>query len=252
MGEVSDDAAPGRRDSLPRLIALHLLPGVVITAIYLAGAPVAERLGYPPLMALLVAAVVGVGFLQTGHLLASGYRRNGRLSLAGVVTYRDPMAWWKYLLFVPGLVVLCGTLVWLLTPVDGFIAEHVFAWLPSWYFYGDLDTYQGFSRDVLVVTVAARFVVDGVVLPVIEELYFRGHLLPRLERYGRWAPVINHGLFTIYHFWQPFNFVTIGVGLFPFVWLAWYRRNVKLAIAFHMIVNLIGALGMAGYLLGTR
>jgi AcrR family transcriptional regulator len=40
---------------------------------------------------------------------------------------------------------------------------------------------------------------------VVEELYFRGYLLPRISRFGGWAPVINCCLFALYHFWQPFN-----------------------------------------------
>ncbi|MFD1537220.1 CPBP family glutamic-type intramembrane protease [Nonomuraea guangzhouensis] len=31
----------------------------------------------------------------------------------------------------------------------------------------------------------------GLAFPIIEELYFRGFLLPRLSRLGRWAPVVN-------------------------------------------------------------
>ena len=39
--------------------------------------------------------------------------------------------------------------------------------------------------------------------PDPKELDFRGHLLPRLERYGRWAPVINTALFATYHLFSP-------------------------------------------------
>jgi membrane protease YdiL (CAAX protease family) len=42
-------------------------------------------------------------------------------------------------------------------------------------------------------------VLSGVVAPVVEEMYFRGYLLPRLSRLGRWAPVLNVTLFALYH-----------------------------------------------------
>jgi hypothetical protein len=32
---------------------------------------------------------------------------------------------------------------------------------------------------------------NGVIGPVVEELYFRGFLLPRMEGLGRWAPLVN-------------------------------------------------------------
>ena len=56
-----------------------------------------------------------------------------------------------------------------------------------------------------IVTLCAFFVLNGVIGPVVEELYFRGFLLPRMERLGRWAPLVNATLFSIYHFWSPWQ-----------------------------------------------
>jgi len=41
--------------------------------------------------------------------------------------------------------------------------------------------------------------------PLVEELYFRGYLLPRLHRFGIWAPLINISLFAAYHLWKPWT-----------------------------------------------
>lgn len=72
--------------SLPLSVFLHLCPGVVILGLYLLLQPLFTALGYPPLVALLAAAVVVVG-LELGHLVREGYRRNGRCSLSGIVLY---------------------------------------------------------------------------------------------------------------------------------------------------------------------
>ena len=45
----------------------------------------------------------------------------------------------------------------------------------------------------------------GIIGPTVEELYFRGPLLPRIDRLGAWAPVLNSGLFALYHFWSPWQ-----------------------------------------------
>jgi hypothetical protein len=39
----------------------------------------------------------------------------------------------------------------------------------------------------------------------VEEYYFRGYLLPRLSRFGSLAPVINVALFSLYHFFTPWQ-----------------------------------------------
>lgn len=51
--------------------------------------------------------------------------------------------------------------------------------------------------------------------PLIEELYFRGSLLPRLARFGFWAPLINVSLFSLYQFWTPWDVLTRVVILLP-------------------------------------
>jgi hypothetical protein len=60
-------------------------------------------------------------------------------------------------------------------------------------------------------------VFNGLVGPITEELYFRGFLLPRIDRYGIWAPVLNTFLFSIYHVWTPWRWPQIAVGSYP--WL---------------------------------
>ncbi len=85
-----------------------------------------------------------------------------------------------------------------------------------------------------------RFLIDGLVLPVVEELYFRGYLLPRGSCSGRSRSLVNAGLFTIYHLWQPFNYLTI----FVFALLLGYtvRRahdQCGWESRFHVLLNLI-------------
>src|SRR5512142_91525 len=82
-------------------MALHLLPGLLIGALFAASAPLAMRMGFPPLFAMVTAGVLaGLGF-QLWHLLKQGIKRNGAWSLRGVVHYREPMPIWQYCVWVP-------------------------------------------------------------------------------------------------------------------------------------------------------
>ena len=236
--------------SLARSILLHLLPGVLILVSSLWLSPLAMRWGYPPLLGLLLAAAIGIG-AQLVHLVRLGRVRNRRWSLEGVVLYREPLAPGRTAAIVLGCVITAIIALGLMSPVDRFLTETVFSWLPPWFFYGDPEIYGGYARSALLLTLWVRLALDGLLLPVIEELYFRGYLMPRLDRFGGWTPLISHGLFTVYHLWQPQNYPTIFIGIFPMVWAAWRWRGMKISLITHVLLNLIGGVLAFGLVLGT-
>ena len=228
--------------SLTKLVFLHLAPGLVILLLYLALIPFVRSHGWPPFFALLLAAFFGVVPVQLGHLFLVGRKLNHRLSLVGVLGNNSTLPKWQYFAFVPLLCLIAIIILLASAPFDEWLTRTVFAWLPSWYFYSNPAVFAPYPRRILAITFGLRIVIDGLTLPFVEELYFRAYLLPRLDRFGRWAPVINHGLFTLYHLWQPQNYPTIFFGIFPMVWLTWWKRNYRLAILTHMSLNLISGL----------
>ncbi len=80
-------------------------------------------------------------------------------------------------------------------------------------------------------------VVNAVVGPVVEEVYFRGYLLPRLSRFGAWAPLINTVLFSLYHFFTPWQNVGRILGLLPMVYAAWWKRSIYVSMGAHVLGN---------------
>ncbi|MFJ1458285.1 type II CAAX prenyl endopeptidase Rce1 family protein [Nocardia sp. N2S4-5] len=89
----------------------------------------------------------------------------------------------------------------------------------------------------------------GFALPLIEELYFRGFLLPRIAHLGRLAPVINTILFSLYHLWSPWAFLSRVLFTFPGYWLAWRHRDIRISIGMHVgsatILATLGTLALA-------
>lgn len=225
---------------LATAIALHLLPGVAILAAYLVLAPIALNVGAPALFALLIAATLVLVVFELGHLLRLGRRMNGRWSLDGVVVERRHTPLGRAIAWVVGTVVVAFVLFGATQPLDGWLLERAFSWLPDWYVYTDLDALRAFPRAWLIALFALRLPLDGLVLPWIEELYFRGYLQPRLGRFGIWAPLVGHGLFTIYHLWQPWNYPTVFIAVLPLAYLVWRTRDVRLGIAVHATVNVLG------------
>lgn len=239
------------RHTIGQTIILHLAPGILITLIFAALAPLMERLQLPTFLALCVAgpAVLLPGVL--GYLSLQGYRRNGRLSLDGVLLYRRPLPWWQYLALVPLVLLLSGGLITLLAPLSDALYQSWFApWLPRHYLLTpDLSAYD---RPTLILSYAIFFVTIAVVVPIVEEIYFRGYLLPRLAHLGLWGAVLASVLFALYHFWTPWLALGRAVGLLPLILVAQWRRNISIGLAAHILANTVDVVVAAMFILEQR
>ena len=72
----------------------------------------------------------------------------------------------------------------------------------------------------------------------MEEMYFRGYLLPRMNYAGRWVLLLHSFLFGLYHIWTPWMFLTRTMGMLPLAYAVRWR-NLNLAIIVHVFINLL-------------
>ena len=100
--------------------------------------------------------------------------------------------------------------------IEPWLIGTAFGWLPQWFVTPiAMDRVADYSSTVWTVTLVAFLAINGFVGPIVEELYFRGYLLPRMEWMGRWAPLVNVSLFSLYHFWSPWQLVARILGFDP-------------------------------------
>jgi uncharacterized protein len=211
-------------------IVLHLLPGVMIGCVYfLARHPVAN-MGYPSIFALLLAMALVLVPLELGFLLYQGRKKTGRLTLQGIISYRRSIPWWQYPLWGIAILAVTGAIFALLAPVDAFIKERIFSWMPD-VNYG-LD--GSYSRTTLIITYAMFLVFNVFLAPIVEELYFRGYLLPRMK--GRFAPLLHSLLFAAVHVFTPWMIITRTVGLLPLLFGV-KKKNIYIGIIVHILGN---------------
>jgi membrane protease YdiL (CAAX protease family) len=234
-------------------IVLHLFPGALATVVYVLIVPPLLARGFPALFSLLIAVILiaigtEVGILVYQVRVHPGRKASGRFSLQGVVPYREPMPLWQYPALIVPLIVWAFLVTGLLGPLDNWIGETLFAWLPDWYNISSLEQLAQFPRSTLILVFVLRIVLDGT-WPIVEELYFRGYLLPRISRFGRWAPLINTLLFSLYHFWTPWQNVSRILFMWPIVYVTWWKRNIRIAIITHCLLNILGALLTLGLVL---
>jgi membrane protease YdiL (CAAX protease family) len=249
---VSPETAVAEGECLPQQrlalsIALHLIPGAVTTAIYIACVPAVTRAGYPPLAALLIGTVAGLIPIELGVLLFEGKRKNGRWSLDGIVLYREAWPASRYLKVVPVLVLICFIAIGIALPIDRVFGSTAFARLPSWSVFTGFKQYAGFDRTALLITVLGWLAFYGFLRPIVEEIYFRGYLLPRISRFGGRAVFLSCGLYAIYHFWQPYGLPTLFLTSLPIVTATWMTKNYRVGMAARVVLGLLaGLLGLIG------
>jgi len=224
--------------SKTRLVLYHLYPGIIIVASFALLTPLLVRLHYPPQLGILASIILVAIPLFISHLswAKKSERRTSFYQLNG---YKNKLKSGKLVLYALGLVAFMF-LVWGVTqPLDKIISDKLLGWLPDWFTVQD---FNGYGKEAIVFTLIVNLLVNGFLAPFFEEFYFRGYLLPRMAAWGKWAFVLNAVLFSLYHFWQPYVYLTLIVSLLPMTWLVWKTRDLRLAILTHCLLNIIGAL----------
>ncbi|MGI9552806.1 MAG: CPBP family intramembrane glutamic endopeptidase [Aurantibacter sp.] len=226
--------------TLNKQLWYHFYPGLAILITYILISKYLVDLGYPGLTGLLFVELLVLAPIGISHLLIHGKRLNGKFSLKNVIVYTQKLSWKQYLKWTLIGILSCIVVYVPLYPLGLFLKDSIFSWLPEWYFDPGFGTS---NMDLIANVFLAGIFIDGIVGPVVEELFFRGYLLPRMAYLKKWAPIVNGILFGLYHFWQPHNYLAIiAIGII-LSYIVWKKKNVYLGILIHCTLNILGALG---------
>jgi membrane protease YdiL (CAAX protease family) len=221
-----------------RSIVYHLYPGVLITFGFVLLAPLAMRYGFPPQFGMLISILLLAVPILLAHLIAAR-KDEGLSKLRDINGFTARLPFGKLFLYSLGLVVF-AFLIWGLTqPLNKIITDHFLTGLPDWYTVQD---FSGYDKEKIKITLLFNLILNGILAPYLEELYFRGYLLPRMNIWGKGSYIMSALLFSLYHFWQPYIYLTLIISLLPMTYLVWKTRDLRLAIVTHCLLNLIGAL----------
>jgi len=221
-----------------RAILYHLYPGIFITISFVLLAPIVITYGFPPQFAMLLSIALVAVPLLVFHLVKvrTEEKKSSLLELNG---FSNKLSTNKLIAYSFGLVVL-AFLIWGITqPINTLITNHLLQWLPSWFTTQD---FSGYEEDKIKITLILNLLLNGFLAPFVEELYYRGYLLPRMKNWGKYAFVANAVLFSLYHFWQPYIYVTLILALLPMTYVVWRTRDLRVGILTHCLLNLIGAI----------
>jgi len=206
----------------------------VFLAFWFLVAPLIQRWGLPVAIAGSLAILFGQLPLVLGILLYQSRKQTGRFSLRDVIAYRRPVPLWQYLILVPLLCIwyFQASSIWTSLQKD---------LLPRWLENPLPFIDQGpYSPRVSTITLGVALISSGIIAPIIEELYFRGFLLPRIDRLGVWAVLLNVSLFAFHHLWTPLLNPGRILAWFPIIFIVWRKQNLYIGLCVHLITNLIG------------
>lgn len=220
-------------------IAYHLLPGLAIITGYALITPYLRKMGLPSAMGISLVVLFVLVPLELGILFWQGKKRNGKYSLEGIVLNRARTPAGEFVLLT--LAALAGAILCfvLFSALDKALLS-LFAWLPGWFFINeDLSLY---SKTIQLINWLGIFLLTGLLGPFVEELYFRGFLLPRLGWMRGWAPFVGAFLFALYHFWSPWQVITRTLAVLPLVYIVNRKENLRIGVVAHWLLNTIGSL----------
>lgn len=245
---LAREAMPSSQLPLAKLVAFFLVPGALVTLAFVVLAPVVEAAGFPTIAALLLAIAFVLVPIELGVVLRAGRGSGSRL---GAIPYRRPIPRRTWLWLAPTLVIAAFVGFGLHQVIEPQLISGLFGWLPDWFIRPiSIDHVADYSATTWIVTLIAFLALNGFVGPIVEELYFRGYLLPRMQWMGRWAPLVNVTLFSIYHFWSPWQIVARILGIGPMVYGVQWTRNIYLGMVVHCTLNVIAVTLVATMILG--
>jgi uncharacterized protein len=222
-----------------KIVWLHLFPGILITAIYVLITPFVQKAGFPSLMGLAISFLLVILPFELGYLFIQA-KKNGNGKLSSILmAVTLPKKKFISLIFVG--IFICIIIATGSSYIDNLIKNSFFQWLPDWYFY-DTEFSKGYTKQALLITAIVRLFVDGIIIPYTEEIYFRGYLLPKIKGNKTSIPIIATVLFSLYHFWQPWNYPTLLIISGILVFSAWRFKNYKISLYIHLTINLLGSI----------
>jgi hypothetical protein len=236
------------RHSWPRSIGGHLLPGVVAFPFYVLASRLLAPRGLPPPFALFLTMLVVLVPYELGVLAHASKRTAGAGATEELIPYKERLPMLQYAVLVPLLLAWAFFCFFAIAPrEERFLSTAVFPWPPEWLVGAGSASA---SRTAWIVTLTFGLAVNGLAVPLVEELYFRGYLLPRIPFSKRWSPLLNTVLFSLYHLFSPWQNLARVLAVAPLAYAVSWKRSISVGIAVHCLLNSIAMLIAIRGLLG--
>lgn len=226
--------------SLIKVILLIFIPTTILTLIYV-------LLGYiqkaiPSLLLFFVLAMLILFPIELAIVLRASKKEFGSYSVKSAFVNQEKATWKKSLLIGSLLFCFAGIMCVTVSPLENFLTLSVSNKLakvtPAYFDWNNIENLRQYPKNILLLTCIAYVILNVIVGPIVEELFFRGYLTSKISRFGKNAPVIITVLFSLYHLWLPFQNMFRISAFLPAAYIAWKEKNIYISIVFHCLCNL--------------
>ena len=156
--------------------------------------------GYPKVVILGFSTIFSTIPIELGYLFHVAKKEEGTFNIFKILGLKGKLKV-KVLIFYSLASIIVGVIPLIaLKPLSDYLLKTVFGWIPSWYnFVQDMSL---FSKNYIIIAILVSFFILTLIVPIIEELYFRGFLLARMKWMGKYSVLYNVILFSVYHFFH--------------------------------------------------
>lgn len=226
--------------SLQKILCMIFIPSSILTIVYIITGGLKHTI--PSLLLFFICAALILFPIEIGVVLNASKKEYGSYSLKSAFTNYNKMSWWKIFIYGSLLFAFAGIMSVTVAPLENSlfapISNKLTQSMPVYFDWSNIEYFKQYSKDILFLTCVGYFILNVIVGPIVEELFFRGYLTSKISRYGNFAPLIITILFSIYHFWLPFNNLYRISVFFPAALIAWRKKNIYISIVLHCLCNL--------------
>jgi len=225
--------------SIPKILILGLTPGIIMTLLGIIFACPLIGFNFNVLLSIMLGFILGKIPFCLGVLVFTARKENKKIKEVLSYNNKTPIKKMIISIIIP-LVIAFAAFVFIL-PLESKVWGNLFNFFPDWF---RLDKINITEFNYLKITLIITIIVNGFIGPIVEEIYFRGYLLARMEIFGKFAPLVNMVIFSLYHFFTPWQNITRIIAGTPWVYSVWINKNHKIGAFVHCILNICGDISL--------
>ena len=192
--------------------------------------------------------------MELGVIILATKKENGTYSLKSAFVGQEKISIWKVLIIAFMFFGIAGLLSAYIAPIENqFFAEmrsNVISILPIGFDWTNYEYVKLFSPSIRILTCVYYGIFNVLIGPITEELFFRGYLTSHYKRQNSFTPILIAVLFSLYHFWLPFNNMFRILAFAPVAYVAYKKKNLYISVCFHCLCNLFSVVGFVVAVLG--
>ncbi len=185
--------------------------------------------------------------IELGIILLASKREYGKYSLRSAFDAQEKIPFWQIILIVAIFFGVTGLLSAFFTPVENRIFSEIrgdlLSNMPAGFDWTNLEYIKSFPKSTVILTCIYYALFNVFIGPITEELFFRGYLTSHYKKQNSFTPILIAILFSLYHFWLPFNNLFRILAFAPVAYVAYKKRNLYISVCFHCLCNAFSVVG---------